>query len=72
MDRNAVDAMSQVAQILVTIKGMVSECDQKTYRMVKEQLGDCHEIMARYCDTSPLKLMSGQVEQIMENFAVSE
>lgn len=72
MDRNAVEAMSQVAQILVTIKGMVSICDRKTYRMVNEQLGDCHEIMARYCDAAPVKLMSGQVDEIMENFAVTE
>ena len=67
MDRNAVEAMSRIAQILVTIKGMVASCDKPLYRMINEQLGDCHEIMAVYCDTSPFRLMSGRVEEIMEN-----
>jgi len=35
--------------------------------MINEQLGDCHEIMAIYCDAAPVKLMSGRVEEIMEN-----
>lgn len=67
MDRNAVEAMSRIAQILVTVKGMAASCERPLYRMIKEQLGDCQEIMANYCDTSPFKLMSGQVDEIMEN-----
>jgi hypothetical protein len=67
MDRNAVEAMCKVAHILVTIKGMVAMCDKPLYRMVNEQLGDCHEIMAKYCDSSPQRLMTGQVDVIMEN-----
>ena len=67
MDRNAVEAMSRIAQILVTIRGMASLCERPIHKMIKEQIGDCHEIMAVYCDTSPFKLMSGRVEEIMEN-----
>jgi hypothetical protein len=67
MDRNAVKAMSQVAQILVTIKGMAASCDPPLQRMIKEQIGDCQSIMALYCDCSPYRLISGQVDEIMEN-----
>ena len=67
MDRNAVEAMSRIAQILVTIKGMAASCDRPLYRMINEQIGDCHEIMATYCDCSPFKLMGGRVDEIMEN-----
>lgn len=67
MDRKAVEAMCQIAQILVTIKGMASSCERPLQRLIKEQIGDCHEIMARYCDSAPIKLMSGQVDEIMDN-----
>jgi len=31
MDRNAVEVMSRIAQILVTIKGMAASCDKTLY-----------------------------------------
>lgn len=68
MDRNTVETMSKIAQILVTVKGMANSCDQPLRWMIREQIGDCQEIMAKYCDTSPFKLMSGRVDEIMENF----
>lgn len=67
MERKAVEAMCQIAQILVTVKGMAASCDRPLQRMIKEQLGNCQEIMANYCDSSPFKLMTGMVDEIMEN-----
>jgi hypothetical protein len=66
MDPKAVEVMCRVAHNLVTIKGMVCR-DNEIYRAVREQIGDCLEIMALYCDAAPVKLMSGQSEEIMEN-----
>ena len=68
MDRHADEAMSQIAQILVTIKGMAASCDLPLQRMIKEQLGNCHEIMAIYCDCSPYRLMGGEIDEIMKNY----
>jgi hypothetical protein len=68
MDRNAVEAMSQVAQILVTIKGIAAHCDLPLQRMIKEQIGDCQSIMALYCDCSPYRLMGGEIDEIMKNY----
>lgn len=67
MDRNAVEAMSRIAQILVTIKGMVASCDPLLQTMIKEQIGYCQSIMALYCDCSPYRLIGGKVDEIMEN-----
>lgn len=71
MDQNAVEVMCQVAQALATLKGIARSLDDRSYRIAREQIGNCLEDMAKYCDTSPFKLMSGQVEEIMGNYSAT-
>lgn len=69
MDRNAVEVMCCIAQSLATVKGIArSSLKEGEYRIVREQIGNCLEEMAKYCDTSPWRLMGGDVEGIMANF----
>jgi hypothetical protein len=68
MDRNAVEVMCRVAQALATVKGIARSMDDGSYRIAREQIGNCLEEMAKYCDTSPLRLMGGDVESIMRNY----
>jgi hypothetical protein len=61
--------MCRVAQNLVTVRGVVrSMCEKSEYEIVREQIGNCLEEMAKYCDASPNRLMGGDVEAIMANF----
>lgn len=64
-----VRAMSKVAQKISLAKNEVAnslkESDPVTYMKIRELLNDCQEIMAIHCDTSPIKLISGRVDEIV-------
>jgi hypothetical protein len=71
MDRSAVEVMSQVAGILAKTKGVVAEKvrpeDLELYMEIRDFLCDCLELMAVHCDCAPIRLIAGQVDEIMEN-----
>ena len=68
--------MSRVAGILSQIKGKVGENlrleNLEAYIEIRELLCDCQEILAVHCDTAPIRLIAGQVDEIMGNLASSE
>lgn len=68
MDRDAVETMSRVARILASARSRLSTVEPRANCEVRELLGDCQEIMAQYCDCSPIMLIAGRVDDIMENF----
>lgn len=62
--------MCNVAQALITVRGIVrSQEDKGAYGIVREQIGNCLEEMAKYCDTAPSRLIGGDVEGIMRNYS---
>ncbi|NCA17708.1 hypothetical protein EBZ39_15935 [bacterium] len=67
MDQKAVKVMCRVAQNLITVRG-VARSLKGDYGIVREQIGNCLEEMARYCDASPNRLIGGDVDGIMANF----
>lgn len=71
MDRETVEVMSQVAGILAKTKGVVAEKvradDPALYTEIRNLLCDCLELMAVHCDCAPIRLIAGQVDEIMEN-----
>ena len=72
MDIETVKVMSHIAQKLAGVKSLVStfirEENPNAYMQIREEINDCQALMAVFCDTSPIRLISGQVDEIMENF----
>lgn len=75
MDRETVECMSRVAALLAKAKGVVAEHlkqdNIKAYTEIRNLLGDCQAILALHCDAAPIRLISGQVDEIMENLEYS-
>ena len=71
MERSTVEAMSQVSGILARAKGLVAahlrQDNLEAYAQIRDMLGDCQEIMATHCECAPIRLIAGQVEEIVEN-----
>lgn len=76
MDRETVECMSRVAALLAKAKGVVAthlkQDNIKAYTEVRDLLGDCQALLAAHCGTAPIRLISGQVDEIMENLEFSE
>jgi hypothetical protein len=76
MDRETVSAMSRVAQILAVCKQSASiylrESNPAAYEEIRNLLGDCQEILAVACDCAPIKLIAGQVDEIVGNLEFEE
>jgi hypothetical protein len=71
MNREEVEACSRVAQKLAIAKQSASmhlrEENRAAYEEISNLLGDCQEELAKMCDCAPIKLISGQVDDIMKN-----
>jgi len=73
MERDAVETMAKVAQKIAHAKKAVASllatdmCGPAAYLSIRKLLDDCQELMAVYCDTAPIRLIDGQVDEIMEN-----
>lgn len=59
-----------LAQIKVKVREQVADLD--SYVEIRDLLGDCQELMAVHCDTAPIRLIAGRVDEIMGNLASSE
>ena len=71
MDRDAVECMCRVAALLAKAKGVVAKHlkpdSLEAYSEIRDLLGDCQEILASQCDSAPISLIMGHVDDIMEN-----
>ena len=69
MDREAVEVMSKVCQKLsfarVSLSNMLGEDKPDEYMKFREMIFDCEELMAKYCDCAPIRLIVGDVESIL-------
>lgn len=76
MDRETVEAMSRVAQILAVCKQSASihlrESNLAAYEEIRNLLRDCQDILVGACDCAPIKLISGQVDEIVGNLEFKE
>lgn len=71
MDRETVECMSRVAGLLALVKGKVAEHvrpdNPAAYTEIRELINDCQEILSIHCDTAPIRLVTGQVDEIVGN-----
>lgn len=71
MDRSVVECMCKVAGLIAQVKGKVAKHlrpeNLEAYMKIRDLLNDCQELMAIHCDCAPIRLISGQVDEIMEN-----
>lgn len=71
MERDTVELLSRLAQKIASMKvhlGILQENSPTEYMQVREHMNDCQEMMAIYCDCAPIKLIAGQVDDILENY----
>lgn len=74
VDREVVELLSKVCQKLSTAKLNLSELSNLNkispddYFKIRNIIYDCYELMAVYCDCAPIRLIAGQVDDIMKNF----
>lgn len=47
----------------------IMESNPEAYREIREHLNDCQELMARFCNCAPIKLISRNIDDIMEGLA---
>jgi hypothetical protein len=73
MERATVEVMAKVAQKIAQAKKAVGDlldkrmCDYETYAYIRDQLDDGQELMAVHCGCAPIRLITGQVDEIMSN-----
>lgn len=70
VDREAVEVMSKVCQKLTHARLSLRELfedDLNNYEKFREIIFDCEKLMAVYCDCAPIRLIAGQVDDIIKN-----
>lgn len=75
MNMEVVETFCKIAQKLSSAKkhlSILAENYPVEYFKVREELFDCQELMALFCDCAPIKLIAGRVDDIMENYAAKE
>lgn len=67
MNRETVECMCRVAASLQKVRETLRDRDPGLYLEVKDYIFDSLESMAILCDTAPIRLMAGEVDEIMSN-----
>lgn len=70
MNRETIKVFSQVAKKLAEMKthlGILQDKFPNEYMAIREKMNDCQEIMAIHCDCAPIRLIAGQVDEILDN-----
>jgi len=58
---------------LAKAKGLVAlHVSPEAYNEIRDILGDCQELLAVHCDTAPIRLIAGRVDEIVENLTWSK
>lgn len=68
MERETVECMCSVAGSLQRIREKLKSSSPDLYIKVKEEIFDSLELMAIYCDTAPIRLIMGEVDNVMSDF----
>lgn len=65
-----IECMSQVSGKIALAKDAAGrhlrESNPEAYKEIREHLNDCQELMAIFCDCAPIKLIAGNIEDIMK------
>jgi len=72
MERETVEVFSHIAKKLAEMKlslGILHDKFPKEYMEIREKMNDCQEIMALHCDCAPIRLIAGQIDDIVNNLA---
>ena len=71
MDRETVKCMCRVAATLAKCKEFLGEhvrpTNPEVYENARNLLNDCQQILAEHCDCAPIRLITGQVDEVMAN-----
>lgn len=71
VDREVVEIFSKISQKLtnarVELGKLLAENEPEQYFKFREIIFDCEDMMALYCDCAPIKLIAGQVDDIIKN-----
>ena len=70
VDREAIEVMSKVCQKLTLARvdlRKLFENEPDKYEKFREVIFDCEKLMAIYCDCAPIRLIAGQVDDIIKN-----
>jgi len=68
LNRETVEAMSQVAQKIAILKKELAFLREEDFLRLRELMNDCQAIMATHCDCAPIRLITGQVDEIIANY----
>lgn len=69
MERETVEVFSNIVKKLVVARSELSRhLEGKSYENIRDTLNDCIELASVHCDTAPIRLIAGQVDEIVENF----
>lgn len=69
MERKTIEVLSQISQKLSNLKFEIANVvdDPVKYMGLREYINDCQEIMGIYCDCAPIRLINGNVDDILNN-----
>lgn len=73
VDREVVELLSKVCQNLSQSKGHLADLFHQNkinfdeYGKIRNLIGDCYTLMSVHCDCAPIKLIAGQVDDIIKN-----
>lgn len=69
MERETVEVLSSIVQKLVIARSeLANHLEGEAYGNIRDRINDCIETASVYCDTAPIRLIAGQVDEIVENF----
>lgn len=71
MDRQLLKMLCEVAQKVAFAKSHLKdllEDNPEDFMKAREYLNDIQETIASYCDVAPIRLINGDVEEIMKNY----
>jgi len=71
--RDVVECMSRVSGKIALAKEAsgkhLLESNPAAYREIRGYLNDCQELMAKFCDCAPIRLISGKIDDIMDGLS---
>lgn len=73
VDKEVIELLSKVCQKLSQSKGFLGELFHQNkinfdeYSKIRNLINDSYTEMAVYCDCAPIRLISGQIDDIIEN-----
>lgn len=70
ISRDTVELLSKIAQKLSKLKLDIADTvgDKSKYMELREHINDCQDMMAIYCNCAPIRLINGNIDEILINY----